>query len=199
MSKVKKHHNHQAVIWFMACGLILMAGASLSYFTTHPSLTMHLPTKSMPTTASAPATQNEQADGISLLMQKLQTNPQDVEALLSLTEHYMHIPDWAKAEAFVLRAVMAQPESTKPMYLLGIIQHSQGRHQEAATSLQKVLQKDDDPSIRYSLAMLYAHYLQQVDTAKEQFQALISNEKTPPAIKEMAQTELAGLNQPKPQ
>ncbi|MFR4118012.1 MAG: tetratricopeptide repeat protein, partial [Bilophila wadsworthia] len=108
--------------------------------------------------------------GVMALMQKLQKNPTDLEALVGLTEHFMHTQDWQRAETFALRAVVAAPNETQPLYMLGIIQHSQNRNAEAAASLEKVVAAREDPSVRYSLGILYAYYLEQPDKGLEQLQ-----------------------------
>lgn len=54
--------------------------------------------------------------------------------------------------------------------MLGIIQHSQNRNAEAAASLEKVVAAREDPSVRYSLGILYAYYLEQPDKGLEQLQ-----------------------------
>ena len=78
----------------------------------------------MPTSAGMDeATQQ----GVMALMQKLQKNPTDLEALVGLTEHFMHTQDWQRAETFALRAVVAAPNETQPLYMLGIIQNSRTR------------------------------------------------------------------------
>lgn len=58
----------------------------------------------------------------------------------------MHTQDWQRAETFALRAVVAAPNETQPLYMLGIIQHSQNRNAEAAASLEKVVAAREDPS-----------------------------------------------------
>lgn len=97
----------------------------------------------MPTSAGMDeATQQ----GVMALMQKLQKNPTDLEALVGLTEHFMHTQDWRRAETFALRAVVAAPNETQPLYMLGIIQHSQNRNAEAAASLERSVAAREDPS-----------------------------------------------------
>jgi hypothetical protein len=46
------------------------------------------------------------------------------------------------------------------LYLLGVILHNRGEHAEAAACLERVVGLRDEPSVRYSLGVLYTHYLQ---------------------------------------
>ena len=141
----------------------------------------------MPTSAGMDeATQQ----GVMALMQKLQKNPTDLEALVGLTEHFMHTQDWQRAETFALRAVVAAPNETQPLYMLGIIQHSQNRNAEAAASLEKVVAAKEDPSIRYSLGILYAYYL-------EQLQKALDNPNTPADLKKAVSEEVTKIKEHK--
>ena len=95
-----------------------MLVSTLSYFSANPGLVSHTTTgtqaaapsgQQMPTSAGMDeATQQ----GVMALMQKLQKNPTDLEALVGLTEHFMHTQDWQRAETFALRAVVAAPNET---------------------------------------------------------------------------------------
>ena len=155
--------NRRSILLLITAGLVLMLVSTLSYFSANPGLVSHTTTgtqaaapsgQQMPTSAGMDeATQQ----GVMALMQKLQKNPTDLEALVGLTEHFMHTQDWQRAEAFALRAVVAAPNETQPLYMLGIIQHSQNRNAEAAASLEKVVAAKEDPSVRYSLGILYAY------------------------------------------
>ena len=125
--------NRRSILLLITAGLVLMLVSTLSYFSANPGLVSHTTTgtqaaapsgQQMPTSAGMDeATQQ----GVMALMQKLQKNPTDLEALVGLTEHFMHTQDWQRAETFALRAVVAAPNETQPLYMLGIIQHSQPR------------------------------------------------------------------------
>ena len=145
--------NRRSILLLITAGLVLMLVSTLSYFSANPGLVSHTTTgtqaaapsgQQMPTSAGMDeATQQ----GVMALMQKLQKNPTDLEALVGLTEHFMHTQDWQRAETFALRAVVAAPNETQPLYMLGIIQHSQNRNAEAAASLEKVVAAREDPSV----------------------------------------------------
>lgn len=79
--------------------------------------------------------------------------------------------------------MVAAPNETQPLYMLGIIQHSQNRNAEAAASLEKVVAAKEDPSVRYSLGILYAYYLEQPDKGLEQLQKALDNPNTPADLK----------------
>lgn len=101
------------------------------------------------------------------LVQKLQKNLTNLEALAGLTEHLMHTQNWQRAEIFALRAVMAMPNETQPPYILGIIQHNQNRNAEATAGLEKVVAAKEDPSVHCSLGVPYAYCFGQLDRGLE--------------------------------
>ncbi len=107
--------NRRSILLLITAGLVLMLVSTLSYFSANPGLVSHTTTgtqaaapsgQQMPTSAGMDeATQQ----GVMALMQKLQKNPTDLEALVGLTEHFMHTQDWQRAETFA-RHHPAQPE-----------------------------------------------------------------------------------------
>ena len=195
----------RSILLLLAAGLALMLVSTLSYLSSNPSLVAHTGAGSaapqsapagqqMPTSAGMDdATQQR----IMALMQKLQQNPTDLEALTGLAEHFMHTQDWQKAETFALRAVVAAPNETQPLYMLGIIQHNQDRHAEAAASLEKVVSVRDDPSVRYSLGILYAYYLNQPDKGLEQLQKALDNPAAPDDLKKAVAKEMDQIKEHK--
>lgn len=170
--------GRRCLLGIVLAGLALMFFSAARHLVEHPSLTAHSPWAEREAAGSpAPAAAGGSApaagmpgagvasmpDGVVAFMRRIQQNPADQHALLSLAEHFMHTGDWPRAENFALRAVAAAPNASRPLYLLGIIQHSQNRHAEAADSLRKALAAGEDASIRYSLGLLTAYYLDKVE------------------------------------
>lgn len=196
--------NRRAVLIVVAVAILVLLGSTLSYFAENPSLVSHNTVGSAAPSAS-PANGTPSAEGmneatqqhIMALMQKLQQNPTDLEALIGLAEHFMGMQEWQKAETFALRAVVAAPNETQPLYMLGIIQHSQNRNAEAAASLEKVVAAREDPSVRYSLGILYAYYLEQPDKGLEQLQKALDNPNTPADLKKAVAEEVTKIKEHK--
>lgn len=193
--------SRRSILLLLAAGLVLMLASTLSYFASNPSLIAHTG-GGAPAAESAPAAQQTPTSagmdeatqqGIMALMQKLQQNPTDLEALTGLAEHFMHTQDWQKAETFALRAVVAAPNETRPLYMLGIIQHNQNRHAEAAASLEKVVAAKEDASVRYSLGILYAYYLDQPDKGIEHLEKALGDPAAPADLKKALAEEIAKI------
>lgn len=110
--------------------------------------------------AHSPAqhTQDDMA-AVGRLMEEVSRNPADMDALLSLINSLMTLENWEAAESFARRGMQLDPKDPRPLHLLGVIQHSTDRNAEAAQSLEAVLKLHDDPSVRYSLGVLYIYYL----------------------------------------
>ena len=196
--------NRRAVLIVVAVAILVLLASTLSYFAENPSLVSHNTVGSAAPSAS-PANGTPSAEGmneatqqhIMALMQKLQQNPTDLEALIGLAEHFMGMQEWQKAETFALRAVVAAPNETQPLYMLGIIQHSQNRNAEAAASLEKVVAAKDEPSVRYSLGILYAYYLNQPDKGLEHLQKALANPAAPDDLKKAIADEIGNIKKHK--
>lgn len=185
------------LLGLLTLGLLFLLGAALSYFNAHPSLVVH--TSFQQASGSEPGTSpgegmamsgDSMQQGVMNLMKKLQENPSDHEALLGLAEHFTHLQEWSKAETFALRALVAVPADVQTLYLLGIIQHNQKRHAEAAATLEKVVVAKDDPSVRYSLGMLYAYYLNQPDKGLIQLRQALDMPNITPELKSALNEEI---------
>ena len=68
---------------------------------------------------------------------------------------------------------------------------------EAAASLEKVVAAKEDPSVRYSLGILYAYYLEQPDKGLEQLQKALDNPNTPADLKKAVSEEVTKIKEHK--
>ena len=132
------------------------------------------------TSAIAP----DQADTI-VAMQKLRANPNDVGTLLELADLFMRRGDPKNAQEFINRALVAAPGDARPSYYQALLDAGQGRFAEAAEAMARSLRLQDNPSVRYSLAVVYRYHLHDEARAREQLEAALRH----PALSE----ELRGL------
>ena len=89
--------------------------------------------------------------------------------------------------------MVAAPNASRPLYLLGIIQHSQNRHAEAADSLRKALASGEDASIRYSLGLLNAYYLDKPEEGLADLRKAAANPAASAELKAAAAREVEKL------
>ena len=146
------------VLLFLAFAFAGMTAVSLGQRIMRPELTV--PSNIRQVNAGGSEAPVGAMSEIGRLMQHIQQNPGDVPALIHLAEHFMEEKNWTAAENFSRKAVVAAPGNPQPLYLLGVILHNRGEHVEAAACLERVVGLRDEPSVRYSLGVLYVHFLQ---------------------------------------
>lgn len=143
----------RVLVLALGLGLVVMLGASLLERFTSTGLTVrhsHEPVAQTP----APGT-----DEVGRLMQEVSKDPGNKAALVEIAERLMGMGSWDGAESFATRALALDPGDARTRYLLGVIRHNQGKHAEAARLLEDALKNGDSAPMRYSLGVLYLHYL----------------------------------------
>jgi cytochrome c-type biogenesis protein CcmH/NrfG len=148
----------RVLLLLLALAFVGMTAVSLGQRFMRPDLAT--PSKSRSMSSRGEETHTGDMNEISQLMLKIQQNPGDVGAMLHLAEHFVVDKNWAAAESFLRKAVVAAPGNPQPLYFLGVVLHNQGNHAEAAACLERVVSLRDEPSVRYSLGVLYIHFLQ---------------------------------------
>lgn len=177
--------SRRLLILMLAFGLLAILAASLYQRFANPSLTVSR-------ISGAGQPQNGMAV-IGQLMEQAAANPRDQELLLRLVEQLMAIGQWQSAENFAQRALALDPENSpngRAMYLLAVIHHNQGRHKEAAELLEKLLAKDENPSARYSLGVLYLHFLHEPQAGIAQLEKGLQVHSLSPSLAAAMQEEL---------
>ena len=175
----------------LAFAFVGMTAASLWQRIIRPELVVpsHIPQRS--------AGQDEARTGamreLGELMQKLRQDPGDVATTIQLAERFVKEKNWPPAENFARRAVVAAPGNPQPLYLLGVILHNQGNHAEAAACLERVVSLRDEPSVRYSLGVLYARYLQNPERGGQHLRAALVQPGLPDGLAETIRAELEAL------
>lgn len=177
----------RAVIIVMALGLVLMLASTLWQRLSNPHLVKEID-------ASAAAGQRGGGGGMNpelgKLMQQVSENPNDFKTLVHLAEHLVNDQQWDAAETFARRAMTVNPSDAQPPYLMGVILHNQGKHPEAAQALETVVKLHDEASVRYSLGVLYIHYLDNVPKGVEHLSAGLHDPKASETLKAQIREEL---------
>lgn len=178
--------GRKLVLLAVCVGLAAMLGASFLYRLSNPSLVQQ---------GRGPAAQEEgehsgEMEIVSALMQKVQQNPNDAGALFALGQHFLDHSDWARAEGFLARAVVASPADPQPLYMLGIAQYQQQSFEKAAETFERLIEIDPQPAARYNLGILYRHYLKAEAKGNAHLKAIIEDAKAPEDLKAQARQEL---------
>lgn len=180
------NRSARALIILLALALIVMLGVSLKSRFQNPHLTVPARQQAM----SAADGDAEGAQVVGKLMRQVAENPQDIDALIHLIEHLVTAQNWDAAETFAQRAVTMDVGNPKPLYLLGVIMHNEGRHKEAAEALEQVLKIRDDASVRYSLGVLYIYFLDDPKRGVENLNAGLNDPKAGEDLKASIKEEL---------
>ena len=177
--------SHKLLMVLLFAGLAVMLGAALLGRFKDPHLVVQTPH----------AVQQAQEDTavVGRLMQQVSENPADKEALMALVDHLVRMQSWEPAETFVQRAILLDVNDPKPLHMLGVIQHSTGRNSEAAATLEQALKLGDDPSVRYSLGVLYIYYLKDVERGVAHLKAGLLLPTASDALKQHMRMELEKL------
>ena len=186
----KRNTSSRALIILLGLGLVVMLAVSLKERFESPGLTE----QRQPRAATA---QDSEAQQIGKLMRQVAENPNDGTAMVHLVEHLIGAQSWEAAETFAQRAVTLDTGNSKPLYLLGVIMHNQGRNKEAAEALEKVLAIKDEASVRYSLGVLYIHYLEDPAKGVEHLSAGLHDANAPEELKKAIMQELEKTPLPK--
>lgn len=125
-------------------------------------------------------------------MQEVAANPKDREKTISLVEALMAAGQWQGAENFAQKALALDDSSSdgRPMYLLAIIHHNKGEHAQAAELLEKTLEKGENPSARYSLGILYLHFLKRPEQGIAELRKGLAIPNLPESLRAAMQEEL---------
>ncbi|AAS95525.1 tetratricopeptide repeat protein [Nitratidesulfovibrio vulgaris] len=176
----------KAILAVMGLSLLVMLGGSFLYRLNHPGLVVE-GRQQPPAATQGPS----EAEVLGPMMQRLQQNPNDLEALVFLGEHFLGHEDWARAEAFLQRAVIAAPTEGRPLYLLGIAQYHREQFAPAAETFERLLAINDEPAARYNLGLLYLHYLNDKPKALQHLKAVVAAKDAPEELRKRAGEELA--------
>lgn len=123
-------------------------------------------------------------------MQRLQADPNDVDALLDLADVFMS-ENADSARGFLNRAMVAAPNDARPSYYMGVLHTQQGEFAEAETAMLRSLTMLDNPSTRYSLAILYRYHLNREDDARAQLSAALQSPTITAELRPLVEEELA--------
>lgn len=179
--------SQRMVLVVMGLGLAFMLASAIWQRIGNPQLVKEIDTNASASRQGMGGGMNPE---LGKLMQQVSENPNDFKALVHLAEHLMSDQQWEAAETFVRRAMTVNPADAQPPYLMGVILHNTGKNKEAAEALEQVVKLKDEASVRYSLGVLYIHYLDNPAKGVEHLSAGLHDAKAPESIKTQIREEL---------
>ncbi len=179
--------GQKAVLCLMGLGLAGILVASLAYRIEHPGLTERRG-------QSTPAKADEMMSRISGLMQRIQDNPDDVEALQQLGHVFMSMQAWDRAARFWQRVLEQQPEDTHARKQLAMCFYRQQDYERAAQELKRILaNSSQDHYARFNLGVLLIHFLDQPSQGRAHLQQVAGAEGAEEELRQKAREELSAL------
>lgn len=185
--------RRKTVILLLGAALMAILLASLLQRFAHPDLTINGVVMERAPDKGELTNDTRQMDAIGELMRAVAQNPKDGSTLLRLVEALMAVGQWQSAENFAHKALeldSAENQNPRALYLLALIHHNMGRQEQAAELLEKLLEKSENPSARYSLGILYLHYLNNPAKGIEQLQKGLAVPDAPQSLKTAIAEEL---------
>ena len=181
--------RHAVTLALLGTGIAAMLFTSLWQRFLHPSLTVsHIPAH------SAGMERTPAMSAIGSLMEAVGRNPNDRKALTALAESLMASGKWEAAENFaqmLLAMDVPGEEDPRGLFLMAVINHNQGRHAQAAELFEKLLGREEDAAARYSVAIIYLHYLDKYDEGIAHLQKGLKTPGISKALADAMQEELA--------
>ena len=179
------------VVIVLAVALCAMLGAALVQRVLNPDMTMQLrPGEQRFPVSQTDTPTHDKPNDVGDLMKAIAENPNDRESLLKLTELFMTAQNWDAAESFAKRAAVLDAQDARPPFLLGVILHNQGKHEEAAQSLGKTIALHDTAPARYSLGVLCIYYLGRRDEGLDHLRKALTDAAIDPDLKKSIEEEL---------
>lgn len=178
----------RCLILILAVGLIAMLVVSLVERFKNPQITTVV--QPINTDMDSGQASSGVSAHIASLMQEVGKKPDDPDLLVHLADALMQQQNWDAAANFAERAMTIDLKNPQPIYQLGVIRHNQGRHSEAAELLERVVPMEDTASVRYSLGVLYLHFLADSRRAASHLEAGLKDGKASQELLDAIRAEL---------
>jgi len=128
------------------------------------------------------------------LMNRIQKNPQDKEAVLELAEIFNRVEDWPKARQFWTKAIELDPANLGAHYHRGFALMKLEQYAEAVPDYEYIIRSKPEAYLaHYYLAMINKHILNKPDVAKQHLQQALDTKPDDQDLVTEMKKELAEL------
>ena len=163
------------ILLLLLLGFMAMFAASFSNFMRAPADSTVRMNAASPESAPEPGLTEQQAEELAALMVKIQTNPNDVDALMEIGNIFLAAEDWGRVEVFLSRAVVSRPTDMRLRYILAVALYQQEKMREAAAAFAQVLTLEKNPAAQYNLAVIYKYHMDKADEARLLFEQIVAS------------------------
>lgn len=175
--------GHKAVLGLVALGLIMIIVSSFVHRVRNPSLTVHR--------QGAEQSEAMPMEMIGQLMSNLEQNPEDVKTLQALGRAFMSMEAWDRAAKFWQRLLKVDPEDKNAAHQLAMCYFRMQEFEQAVDILTKIISMDPESyHAHFNLGILYKHYLDDPEKARQHLQKIIKAEEVEDELREEARKEL---------
>lgn len=179
--------RRRTTFFLLAC-LGAMVFAAVTYRVENPSIVQHEERREMP---GGMGKMGGDMSGISAMMQKLQANPDDVEAMRALGMAFMDMRAWDKSLNFWDMVLERIPDDVMALNQKGFCLFELQKYDEAAALFERMLTiETGNFHAHYNLGVIYKHYLSMSDKAAAHFQAVVDAAPDDPELVNNARREL---------
>jgi Flp pilus assembly protein TadD len=173
---------------YCAAAMAVVLGlASLAYRVEHPSIVVHEERAALP-----PASMGASMAEIKTLMERLRSNPEDLDVARELGMIFMRMGAWERALEFWDHVLAQRPTDLEALNQKGVCLFQTSRYREAAGVFSQMLAVDPaHPHAHYNLGILYGYYLNATDEARRHFEVVAAG--SDPRLAAQAREDLAAL------
>ncbi|WP_291318365.1 tetratricopeptide repeat protein [Desulfonatronospira sp.] len=172
----------RAVVVLAILGLAVIFVSSVWYRIQSPSLVQETQTRQQ---------DQQMMARIAGLMQEVEQNPQNIEAITQLASFFMQNQDWDKALSFWRRALNVDPDNQLALNQAGFTLFQMQRHAEAREKFDRLLELNpENHQGHFNLAIIYKYYLDEPEKAREHLEKIIELDPDHPDLLERVRQEL---------
>ncbi|WP_419787386.1 tetratricopeptide repeat protein [Pseudodesulfovibrio sp.] len=188
--------GRKAVILVVVLSAAVIFVTSFVYRMNHPNLfvqVQHQPTREggMPPGMGEDTPSGPMAK-VKEYMAKVDSNPDDMEALIGLGNAFLMMRAWDRALIPLEHAHKLQPDNDGVLKAIGIAYFNKKEFEKADASYQDILRiKPNDTLAMFNLGVINKYYFKKLDVARTYFEKVIELEKNDPEMVKMAREELA--------
>jgi len=179
------------IVVFLLASLALMVFAAVVFKVENPSIVQREERQEMP--GGGMGQMGGDMAGITAMMQKLQTSPEDVETMRNLGMAFMDMRAWDRSLAFWDMVLERQPDDVMALNQKGFCLFELEKYAEAAVLFEKMLGiEPGNAHAHYNLGVIYKHYLSEPNKADVHFQAVLDAKPDDPELVRNARESLSG-------
>jgi Flp pilus assembly protein TadD len=190
--------GRKAVILSVVGAVVVMFVASFVYRMNHPNLFVKVKQtrqQSAEQGATPPSGMGAGMGGnmaqVKEFMARVETNPDDVEALINLGNSFLMMRAWDRALPPLEKANELKQGNTEVLKAIGIAYFNKEDFVKATAAYDEILEIDPNDTLAlFNLGVIHKHYFKKSDQARVYFEKILILEKEDMEMRKLAKQEL---------